>query len=252
VDYSRTTKKDGILRFTTLMSTGLLLLGCASPIVGTPKPVDGAASAPTQTTSAETNWVATVLPDAAELSDVLGSDPTRDGVDPLVGDVTDLRDTVIGSQVTESQCLGVVAPLETRTFGAAAVDTVAYATRPDATFGAVALSSIEDARALFSAFAKEWQGCDGKTVVRSDGTATYRNEISQVSTSESQLSAMDALSTTANSGVTRTVRALGIAEDCIVDVEVRVSDPSAAVSATETPATRLVQLMLANVAVARR
>lgn len=49
-----------------------------------------------------------------------------------------------------------------------------------------------------------------------------------------------------------TVRALGIAEDCVVAVEIPVPDLPATDSATETPAADLVQLMLAKVAVARR
>jgi hypothetical protein len=233
----------GIRRFTAQISAALLTVGCAETVEGTPNVPDKSASAPTHSASAPPHWIASVLPNAAELSRVLGDQETGDCVDPLVGDVTDLRDTVIGSQVTESQCIGVAAPLERRTFEAASVDAVAYVTRPDATFGAVALSSIEDAQVLFNAFANEWQGCDGKTVVRSDGTGTYKDEISRVSISDNQVSAVVTLSTYANSRLTRTVRALGRAEDCIVDVEVPVSDPSMTVSDMETPAAQLVQIM---------
>jgi hypothetical protein len=252
VNYNRTPKTDILLRFIAMISAVLLLVSCAEKVAGTPKAADGAASSPTQTASAEFDWIATVLPTADELSRVLGDQETGDGVDPLVGDVTDLRDTVIGSQVTESQCLGVVAPLERRTFEAAPVDAVAYATRPDSTFGAVAFSSIEATRSLFNALVNEWQQCNDKTVVRSDGTGTYEEVITQVTTSDDQVTAMVSLSTSANGMVVPTVRALGIAEDCIVDVEIWTSDPSAPVSATETPAAALVQLMLAKVAVARR
>jgi hypothetical protein len=252
VKYDRTPKTDILLRFTAVISAALLLVGCANTVVGSPIAVDGAVPAAPQTTSAEIDWIATVLPTADELSRVLGAQETSDGIDPLIGDVTDLRDTVIGSQITESQCIGVVAPLEKRTFGAAPVGAVAYVTRPDATFGAMAFSSIEAARSLFTAFVNQWQECDGKTVVRSDGTGTYNDEITQVTTSDDQVTAMVSLSTNANDMVVPTVRALGIAEDCIVDVEIPVPDPSATGAATETPAAELVQLMLAKVAVARR
>jgi hypothetical protein len=89
-------------------------------------------------------------------------------------------------------------------------------------------------------------------VAFADGTGTNKDEITRVTTSDNQLSAVVTLSTSANSRLTRTVRALGIAEDCIVDVEVPVSDPTATVSDMESPAAQLVKIMLAKIAVSRR
>jgi hypothetical protein len=127
----------------------------AKTIEGTPQSATPVSTPTQKPFASEVKWIASVLPNAADLSRVLGGPEKIHEIDSLIGDVTDLRDTFLGrGEVTESQCIGVVSPLETRTFEAAPVRVVAYATQPDATLGAVALSSNEDARSLFNSFVK--------------------------------------------------------------------------------------------------
>ncbi len=242
-----------IRRLAASFCVALLATSCANTVEGTPDAAQG--QAPTSTsTSAQTDtaWIASMLPDATELSRTLGARPPSYDIEPLVGDATDLRNTIIGSDVTEPQCVGVVAPLETRTFETAPVSAVAYVTLPEATVGVVSLSSDTDARSLFSAFAEQWQQCNGKTVVKSDGVGTYDNEISRVDATDSVLSATVTMSTPSTGMRTQTQRTLGVAEDCIVDVEVRVTGAPTNSAGLISPATELVQAMLANVRTARR
>jgi hypothetical protein len=106
--------------------------------------------------------------------DKSGSEKVHE-IDPLVGSVTDLRDTFVGTEITEGQCVGVTAPLETRTFEAAPVRAVAYATQPDATLGVVALSSAGEARSSFNSFVKVWPAMQ-----RQDGRQERRHRHFQV------------------------------------------------------------------------
>jgi len=226
-----------------------LVTACATTVTGTPTAAPGQRSA---TTSApdEAAWIASVLPDATELSRLRGSQ--TDEISPLIGDADDLRDTIIGSQVTESQCVGVVSPLESQTFDAAPVREVAYATLPDATFGVLALPSADDARSLFETFVNEWRQCDGTTVIKSDGADTYENTISDVNATDRVLSAVTVMSTQSTGMRRRTERALGVAEDCIVEVEMPVAPSSARAPGTRSPAVELAELMLTKVSTAQR
>jgi hypothetical protein len=236
------------------MFAGLVLIGCSQEIEGNPSAADGAARSPlpTQTTSAEIPWIASVLPNAADLSRVLGGPEKVHEMSPLVGSLTDLRDTFVGTEITEEQCVGVSAPLEMRTYEAAPVRAVAYATQPDSTFGVVALSSAEEARSLFNAFANVWPECNGRTVVKQDSTGTFNYEINQAVASDSVVSSVIVMSNSRNDRISTVERVLGVADDCIVDVEVPLRDSSTDASGVDNPAAALAELMLAKVAAAPR
>ncbi|MGH3955943.1 MAG: sensor domain-containing protein, partial [Mycobacterium sp.] len=86
-----------------------------------------------------------------------------DDIPPMLGDVGDLRDTGIGANVTEGQCLGVTSPLEKQTYAAAPVRAVTYSTQTTITFGAVWLASENDAHEVFEGLVDQWRQCDGRT-----------------------------------------------------------------------------------------
>jgi hypothetical protein len=188
-----------------------------------------------------------VLPDATELTGVVGYQITSDGIPPLVGNKDDLRDTVAGAAVvTEMECLGVAYPLLKQAFADAPVQAVSYSTQSTITYGAIALTSAKDARTSFDGFVNQWQECGGETVVNASGTVTFSHEITDVNASDRVISAVVNVSSPGGERV-RNERALGVAKDCIVDVEVPSDDPSQGARGTESVAVQLVNLMLAKI-----
>jgi PknH-like extracellular domain len=95
--------------------------------------------------------------------------------------------------------------------------------------------------------------CDGKTVIDNVGTSTDF-QITDVTATEDLLSAVIIASSKEGGAMPPELRALGIAQDCIVEVEVPATapGPSGAAGPTEVAAVRLVQLMLENVRTAKR
>lgn len=222
-------------RLAALCVALVVMCGCAPTIEGNPRAADDAPA----TTSAlpGATWIASVLPDITELSQVFNT--SADDVDPVVGDASDLRDTLIGSEVTDDQCISAIAPLERRTFDRAPVDEVAYATLPDATFGAVALPSAQSARSLFDSLVEQWRACDGHAVVRENGKHSHVEAIGSVDAKPDFVSAVVVMTTESTGMRTQTARALGVAENCIIDVELRTPISALAVALT--------QLMMAKV-----
>jgi hypothetical protein len=165
-----------------------------------------------------------------------------------------LRDTVLNiEKVTESQCLGVISPFGRRTFGTATVRAVTYATESTITYGAVALASGDDARALFTTFVNQWKQCDSKTVIDSAGTTTFENRISQVNATDDVVWATVDLQTNSPTGVpVRDARALGVANDCIVEASIPVTDAATTPPQSTNAAVDLVNVMLTKARVAPR
>lgn len=223
----------------TFVVVAALLTGCSTTVDGNPLAIDQA-PASAAATPPDTATIASVLPDGTELSEIIGD--RIDEVDPLIGDATDLRDTMVGSEATESQCVGVISPLERQTYDGKQVRDVAYATLPEATFGALALPSTEAARSLFDSFAGEWQQCAGMTVVKSSGAGAYDNAISEVGVTATTVSSVIVTSAAPPGRQIRTQRALGVAENVIVDVETIDTGPRSA-----TTAIAVAKLMMAKV-----
>lgn len=163
-----------------------------------------------------------------------------------------MRDTFVGTEISEGQCAGVSAPVEKRTYGTEPVRAVAWATQPDATLGVVALSSEQGARSLFDSFVNVWQQCDGRTVLKDDGTGTFKYDISQVVATNGIVSSIVVQSNSRNIWTTTIERTLGVAEDCIVDVAVPVKRSQGDASSTDNSAATLAELMLKKVTVAPR
>lgn len=248
--WGRAIKADGVLCFAALIAAGSVLVGCSKSIEGRPGAVDGAPRPPTpmQATLPEYDWLASVFPSPADLSRVLGGPEKVHEIEPLVGSVTDLRDTFAGTEISEEQCAGVSAPVEKRTYETEPVSAVAWSTQPDATLGVVALSSEQKARALFDSFVNVWQQCDGRTILKDDGTGTFKYEISRVVATDSVLSSVVVMSNSRNNRTSTIERTLGFAGDCIVDVAV----PVRGASVLDNPSAKLAELMLSKIAVAPR
>lgn len=190
-------------------------------------------------------WLTSVLPTSAELSNALGYAVTVDGP-PRIRPGSGLRNTVIGSgDVIERRCLGVVSPLEKEIYGSAPVVAVTFATESAATYGAVAFDSAANADRGFRSFADRWRECNGRSVVKSVGDHRVSHAISDVHVTGNVISAVDTLNSAEGPPVV-VGRALGVAHDCIVEVELSISDPAGQGSASER-AIRLVEEMLSRV-----
>ena len=207
-------------RLAVLVVALAVACGCAPTIEGNPRAADDAPA----TTSAPpgATWIASVIPDITELSQVFTT--SADDIDPLVGDASDLRDTMIGDKVSDDQCISAIAPLERRTFDRAPVD---------ATFGAVALPSAQRARSLFDTLVEQWRACDGRAVVRASRNFTHIDAVSSVDAKPDFVSAVVVMTAESTGMRIQTARALGVAENCIIDVELRTPISALAVALTQ-------------------
>ncbi len=170
-----------------------------------------------------------ILPTETELSAVLGSGGDDDGFPPSVGGVNVLPDFMPDDGAA---CAGVVYPFNRHGYEDSPVRAVAHnrwsgvETRFSVETGAIALASSSDAKTLFTRFVGQWQRCQGQSVVlrhKPDevGIPDYRNEILNVKASDSMLTAVVMLSPSGpGDRVLPSERAVGVAYNCIIDVEV--------------------------------
>jgi len=129
-------------------------------------------------------------------------------------------------------CLGVAEMLHHSVYQSGKVKDVAieawrhaaeYAELTDVKEGVVSLATPADARALFSRFSQQWQKCDGQDLLLPDPVLKLRAKISNVQVAPSVLagtvsiafasSGLDAASIPAG-------RAIGVRDNCLVEVEV--------------------------------
>lgn len=186
-----------------------------------------------------------VLPTDPELSGALGYPVTIDGP-PKIRNGAKLRNTFIGSrEVAERDCIGVVSPLETEAYGSAPLVAVTFASESAATYGAAAFDSPRTAEETFKRFSDQWRACDGRTVVKSGGGVVMHYALSDVRLADSVVSAVVTVSSDEGSPVV-VGRALGVSQDCMVEVELVHDDPVDSGRASER-AIGLVESMLSRV-----
>jgi hypothetical protein len=164
----------------------------------------------------------------------------------IVGDASELRDTVTGSRIkTGIECVGVVSMLEEKAYTIAPVRAVAYANASTATFGFAVFGSVDEASATFAASRRAWESCDGKSLVKNDQTYLYTYQISDVASTTDVVSAVDQLTTSSPTGVPVTsARAIGWAEKCVAESEVQAQDAAAPESSLRDQAAVLVEMTL--------
>jgi hypothetical protein len=198
-------------------SACVLLGACAAPTDGRPVVHIAPAAAP-----ADTRQVERALPTNDELTAAFGGTGflghvVTGGPDMLLAGVQD-------SEATPAECLSATYRLEKAVYGASPVQTVASQTwtggsfdAPPASgfFGVVKFASADDAGAFFAASADKWHRCNGQTMVLHQTGAHGASRITDVALGDRMVSAVvirDAGSTSQ--------RALGVAADCVVDVEI--------------------------------
>ncbi len=237
-----------VLRRAAAAALGVVLLvSCSTSGDGTSAPRPSAPSAESSKTQAQEPyaWLTSVLPTDAELSEALGYPVTIDGP-PEIRNGAKLRNTFIGSrEVAERDCIGVVSPLETEAYGSAPLVAVTFASESAATYGAAAFDSPRSAQETFKRFSDQWRACDGRTVVKAFGGVDMRDAISDVRLAGSVVSAVLIAASEEGSPVVAG-RAIGVSQDCMVEVELVYDDPADRGRASER-AIRLVESMLSRV-----
>jgi hypothetical protein len=231
-----------------VLSACAALAGCSSaPVDSAPPTVHIAEAAKPSAARA----LDKALPTTAELATVLG---TAGFMGQLVkGGPEMLLQNVGESEATPIDCVGAGYRLEKVAYQAGGVRSVASqswiggdATGPSYSgfFGAVQFASSTDAQAFFAAAADKWHRCNGQTLVL--------HQAGRGADGMSRITGVDVAPTIVSAVVLRddgaTIqRALGVAADCLVDVEV--TNPPGDTDASAAGAVGVGNLMLGKIGV---
>jgi hypothetical protein len=202
------------------LSVCMLLAACSAPAADAPPTVHIAEAAKPSPVRA----LDQVLPSPEELAVVLGSTGMMGQL--VEGGPEMLLAGVGESDATPADCVSPGYRLEKVVYQASPVQSVA--SRPWAGgsfdgpptsgfFGVVQFATPADAQAFFAASADKWHRCNGQTLVvhQPDRGADGSNRITGVTVDDSMVSAI-----VMRDGGTTIQRALGMAGDCVVDVEI--------------------------------
>ncbi len=208
-----------------IAATGLLLAGCAGapaderPVV---RIVEAAQPSPAIP-------LGPFLPTAMELSTVLDTGPNGLMGRPVEGDADVLLKSVADGQAAPAECVSAPYRLQESVYDASPVQSVASNTWAgggfdgppvSAFFGVVQMASRAAAQEFFASVTDQWRRCNGQTVaLHLPGYgADELSRITDVSFGEQVISA-NVLHASGGTGSPTGLRAVGIAGDCIVEVE---------------------------------
>ncbi len=196
------------------------------------------------------------LPSAPELSAALDTGPDGFMGQLVEGGPEILLRTVDAAAVTPAECVSTAYRLQDIVYSAAPVRSVASgswagggfdAPPVSGFFGVVQMASVPEAQKFFAALTDQWRRCNGQAVVlRQPGHGEESTRIADVVFGDRVVSAT-VLHASSGSGAARVSRALGLAGDCIVDVEI--TDPRAV--GTAGPAAEVAELMLDKISPGR-
>jgi PknH-like extracellular domain len=200
------------------VSAGMVLAACTTTVAGVA--VD-ASDPPTVSRPLHR-----LLPTSAELSTALGIGPDGFMGQLVEGGADTLLQGIDQSEAAPVECVSAAYRLQKMVYAASPVRSDASRSWAggdpngpsfSAFFGVVQLASAGDARAFFAATADEWRQCDGQTMAlhQAEHGTHALTRITDVAVDDRIVSAV------LMHDPGRTVeRALGVASDCIVDVEV--------------------------------
>lgn len=229
----------------------VLVAGCSSAVGGraiAPPP----ASAPFVAKALDQ-----VLPTTQELSAALGVAPTGLMGQLVEGGADTLLRGVNQAQATPVECVSATYRLQQVVYAASPVREVASrswagggADGPALTgfFGVVQFASPADAQAFYASVAQKWQQCDGRTMVLAPAGpgASEQSRITDVLVDPRVVSAVVRHETGAAGDSPTIQRALGVAADCVVDIEI--TDVADAVAGGARGAVGVAGVMLGKVA----
>jgi hypothetical protein len=166
-----------------------------------------------------------VLPNSAELTNTMGVGPGFSG-QLVVGGADMLLAGVGESEATPLECVGAGYRLQKVVYSASPVREVASQSwaggdlnGPPVSgfFGAVKFATADDAQGFFAASADKWRRCNGQTLVlhQPEHGADGVSRITNVVVDSTVVSAV-----VLHDDGSMIQRALGVASDCVVDVEI--------------------------------
>ena len=227
----------------------LAVVACAA--TGCSSTIDGSARRQYSPTAALTE----ALPTADEVSSIVGN-PLDAAGPPKVGSIAVLPNGIRTSDdATPLVCLGAVTPLMRVVYESGGVQAAAWQdysrfgqglTVSSAEAGVVLMDSEEAASRTFAAFVTRWRGCD-KTVVTIQGLKLTVTDVRVIG----PLLTATILSDDGRGDEFPTEHAVGVAADCIVDVDVAITDPDPQLRVPGTRAADLVRLMLDKITLGR-
>ena len=233
-----------------------LCAGCTGTVSGTAEPARDSAGIIGIGRS-----IPQILPNSSELTSALRFQVADDGFPPSVGGPELLAP---GREVADqdgAECVGVTEPFRKAPYRNAPVRAVAIQgwhgveSNHWVDAGVIALASPRDAEALFARFAGQWQRCQGASVTLRSvkaGVPEYRDDITDVNSVNGLLTAMVTLSSFYDSVAFPSERALGVAYNCIIDLNVTDFDFQHGDPATAKRAETIFDLMAAKAGDSRR
>lgn len=216
-----------------LAGTALVLSGCAgAPVDDRPvvRIVEAAQPSPAIP-------LAPFLPTAVELSAILGTGPNGLMGRPVEGDADVLLTSVADGQAAPAECVSAPYQLQEIVYDASPVQSVASNTwagggfdGPPVSgfFSVVQMAGRAAAHEFFAAVTDQWRRCNGQTVALQlpGHGADELSRITDVSFGEHVISA-NVLHASGGTGSPTGLRAVGLAGDCIVEVELTDPRPAA-------------------------
>ena len=192
-----------------------------------------------------------ILPTEQDVSVAVGS--PLDAADmPKVGSISVLLNGIrTTDDASPLDCLGAATPLMRVVYESGGVQAAAFQdyarfgkglTVSSAEAGVVRMDSDEAAARTFETFATRWKACDGTTVNMHGLELT----VTKVRVNGPVLTAV-ILSSDGHGDEFPTEHALGVARDCIVDVDVAITDPDPTRRQPRTRAADIVRGMLAKI-----
>ncbi|MGQ9407840.1 sensor domain-containing protein [Mycolicibacterium gilvum] len=175
------------------------------------------------------------LPTAAELSATLGTGPIALMAPPVEGDSDVLLSGVADAHATPAHCVSAAYRLQEIVYDDSPVRSVASSTWAGGAFdgppvsgffGVVQMASPAAAQEFFAATTEQWRHCNSQTVALQSPERGI-GELSRITdvTFDERVVSASVLHTSAGTASPTAMRALGLAGDCIVEVEL--TDPRA-------------------------
>ncbi|KKW62981.1 hypothetical protein AAV95_19540 [Mycolicibacterium elephantis] len=202
-----------------VLSACVVLAGCATQVADAPAVHISEVVKPSPVRALDR-----VLPTSDELATMLGAVGL---MGPLVSGGADmLLHSVGAAEATPADCVSTAYRLQKVVYDAGSARTVASrswaggdANGPSSTgsFGVVQFANPDDAQEFFAAAADKWHRCNGQTLVlrRPDAHTDGASRITDVDIDRRTVSAV-----VMHEAGSTVQRALGVASDCVVDVEI--------------------------------
>ncbi|MGD9622488.1 MAG: sensor domain-containing protein [Mycolicibacterium sp.] len=196
------------------------------------------------------------LPTMPELAAQLGTGPDGFLGQPVEGGAEMLLRNVDAAAAAPAECVSTAYRLQKVVYQVGPVRSVASGSwagggfeGPPVSgfFGIVQMASAAEAQTFFATMSDNWRRCNGRTVALQPGPgAEELTRIADVAL-DARLVSANVLHASGGGAAVDVSRAIGLAGDCIVDVEI--TDPRA--SGEAAPAVRVAGLMLDKIAAGR-